>query len=377
MADIKVVDEDLIPLFAQGLGNNEIGRLVGVNESTIRYRRKRLAAMGLAPECGLTKRIPEGYELKGSSTLYGTDGSITSQWVKTTRSIGSKEEDLKNLKEAFIEDLPKVLAVSCMNEHLINESLMAVYPLGDPHVGMLAWAEETQENWDLAIAEKILCSSFSRMVSKAPRCKEGVILNLGDFFHYDNLSGVTEAHKNVLDRDGRYAKMVKVGIKIIRQMIETALSHHSTVRVINCVGNHDETGSLFLSLCLSHIYDNEPRVIVDTSPTPFHYIKFGSCLIGAHHGHTCKIPSLAGIMAADRAKDWGDTKYRYWMTGHIHNESKQEFPGCLVESFRTMAAQDSYAAWHGYRSGRDSKVIVFHKDYGEIERYTVSIDQLI
>jgi hypothetical protein len=134
---------------------------------------------------------------------------------------------------------------------------------------------------------------------------------------------------------------------------------------------------MFLSVALANIYENEPRVIIDISPAPFHYVRFGKVLIGAHHGHTCKADRLPGVMAADRARDWGETEYRYWMTGHIHHDTLKEYPGVKVESFRTLAAKDAYAAWGGYRSGQDSKCIVMHKEYGEVERHTVNIREVM
>jgi len=85
---------------------------------------------------------------------------------------------------------------------------------------------------------------------------------------------------------------------------------------------------------------------------------------------------LPAVMAADRPQDWGQTEFRYWLTGHIHHDSKIEAPGCMVESFRTLAAKDAYASYGGWRSGRDTKVIVYHKDFGEVERHTIALAQM-
>jgi hypothetical protein len=46
-----------------------------------------------------------------------------------------------------------------------------------------------------------------------------------------------------------------------------------------------------------------------------------------------------------------------------------ELPGLLCESFRTLAARDAYATGAGYRAGRDMRLIVHHREDGEIERY--------
>jgi hypothetical protein len=78
-------------------------------------------------------------------------------------------------------------------------------------------------------------------------------------------------------------------------------------------------------------------------------------------------------MAVDRAKDWGETTFRHWLTGHVHHDQMKEFAGCTFESFRTLAAKDAYAAGHGYRSERDMKCIVYHAEYGELMRHTSNI----
>lgn len=173
--------------------------------------------------------------------------------------------------------------------------------------------------------------------------------------------------------DGRYSKMIRVGVKIIRRMIDSALEHHEKVTVINATGNHDDTGAMFLNIALDNIYENEPRVIVNAKPTPFHYVQFGKTCFGVHHGHSCKMANLPLVMATDEPKMWGDTAHRYWLTGHIHHDSMKEYTGCKVESFRTLAAKDAYATWGGYRAGQDSKCLVLHKDHGEIERHTINI----
>jgi hypothetical protein len=95
-----------------------------------------------------------------------------------------------------------------------------------------------------------------------------------------------------------------------------------------------------------------------------------------------KMDQLPITIASDYAEEWGRTKHRYCLTGHIHHDSKvkkvgQEYTGMYVESFRTLAAKDSYATWGGWRSKRDTKCIVYHRELGEIERYTASVDSLL
>ncbi|MGL5566012.1 MAG: winged helix-turn-helix domain-containing protein, partial [Plesiomonas sp.] len=129
-------------------------------------------------------------------------------------------------------------------------------------------------------------------------------------------------------------------------------------------------------VCLANAYENEPRVTIDDSPSVFNYVEFGKVLIGAHHGHTAKAEKLAGVMAADMPEAWGRTKHRTWMTGHIHHASTKEYPGVYVESFATLAAKDAYAASGGWRSRRNTQCIVFHREFGEVERHTIDISMV-
>ena len=361
-------------LLDEGLSGNKIAAAIGDDPGAIRKAiraiKGRAAKSGHAPEHDMHHTVPDGYAVKGTSTLY-KEGQPVLQWVKTNQDADRQLELMKEAIAALCEDLPKLPAIE--SPEYSHPDRMAVYPLGDPHIGVLSWAEETGQDWDLKIAERSFCEAFDRLIKSAPHCEEAVIVNLGDYFHADNMEGTTARSGHHLDTDSRFGKMIRVGMKIMRQMIQSALQHHRHVRVINATGNHDDTSSMFLAVALSNIYENEPRVTIDDSPTPFHYVEWGQCMFGVHHGHSCKPDRLPGVMAADQPEMWGRTKYRYWYTGHIHHDTKKEFAGVTQESFRTLAAKDAYATWGGYRSGQDSKCIVLDKNYGEVERHTVNL----
>ncbi len=319
--------------------------------------------------------VSSGELLKGSSTLYDENGDVKLQWVKTDVEKQTMLDQLQQLVDNLADDLPKFEKTEYNVTHA-SEDLMAVYPLGDPHVGMKAYRDETGGEWDLKKAQSVFCGVFDRLVKTAPNCKNAVIVNLGDYFHRDNKAGVTERARNVLDNDGTYQMMVDTGMKIMIQMINSALEHHENVRVINAIGNHDDTGAMFLQVALKHMYENEPRVTVDCNSGAFQYFTHGNSLYGVHHGHEAKAGVLPLVMATDQAEAWGSAKFRTWLTGHVHHDSRKDFSGCTVETFRTLAAKDAYAYSHGWRAGQDSKALVVHKDYGEVERHTINIAQV-
>lgn len=355
---------------SQGKAAKALGIVRGTLFKSVQSVKKRAAKAGYSPEHDMTRTVPDGFLVRGVSTMYDKNGRIAAQWVKSAIDRERQEAIMREAFEAMAEALPRVESRPEPSTDF-DSKLMACYPIGDAHIGMLSWPEETGEDWNLEIAERMHCTAMAHLVEAAPRSEEAVIINLGDWFHSDNLEGVTTRSGHVLDMDSRYAKMARVGIKIMRQCIDSALKKHKRVRVINAVGNHDDTGALMLSICLANVYENEPRVHIETSPSAFHYFRHGKCLVGVHHGHSTKADRLPGVMATDRAKDWGETTSRMWWVGHIHHQSLKDYAGCTVESFRTLAAKDAYAHWGGYRAPRDMKCIVLHSEWGEVARHTV------
>lgn len=325
----------------------------------------------------LTDQVPEGHTVSGVSTLVSGDGHTLAQWIKTRKESESKEE----LLQRFIQELPKTVSartgsIPVPPSDSQAAELLAVYPMGDPHIGMLSWAPETGEDFDLGKAQKIMTTAMRELAGRGPRTHQALIVNLGDFFHSDNEMNRTARSGHTLDVDGRWPKVLQVGIEIMVFMIDQALLHHNKVRVINEIGNHDDHSAMFLSVALNAYYREEPRVEIDMSPSRFHWYRFGKNLLGITHGHNQKHGDLESIMAAERAADWGETLHRFWYCGHIHHSVKREMRGCVIESFRTLSPRDAWAANVGYRSGRDMNRITLHREYGEVGREIVNASYL-
>lgn len=317
-------------------------------------------------------QVPDPKKIIKTSTLYAGDGSVTQQWVL------EKPEDVEREKlwDLFAKGLAEKVEraePTPAPEGFSHDDLLAVYPVGDHHVGMLAWDRETGgDSYDLKIAEEVLRNASRRLIATCPPCKQALIAFLGDFTHYDSYDSVTPQNKHLLDAEGRYPKMVDAAVRMIRNMISAALERHHTVRVIFEKGNHDPATAAFMTVMLAALYENEPRVSVDTSPQFFHYYQFGKCLLGTNHGDKVKAANLLAVMANDQAEAWGKTVHRLMMTGHVHHESRKEYPGGFVESFGVLPPGDAYAAHNGYRSTRQMNALVFHREHGQVERHTVN-----
>jgi hypothetical protein len=320
--------------------------------------------------------MPARHLLKGVSTLVDERGNVRAQWIKTRLD---EEERLAALADA-VQEIARPFAgaaIPLASPICTRDDLLAVYPMGDPHLGMLSWGRETGADFDLPIAERQLVGAVDHLVDLMPPAHRALIINLGDFFHTDSQANETARSHHQLDVDSRWAKILAVGIRTMKRTIERALTKHDEVTVICEIGNHDDHSAVMLALCLEQYYAREPRVRIDTSPAKFHWYRFDKNLIGTTHG-LVKMTALAEIMAADRPEDWGETEHRYWYTGHVHHDRAIESRGgVLIESVRTLAARDSYAAGSGFRSGQDMKADVIHRIYGRVSRHVVGIGQLI
>jgi hypothetical protein len=357
--------------------------------------------------------IPDGHELGGVSTLTDRDGELTAQWAKTRvagadepptpvpesfllrrtslmkRGDGSvsvawesyeqgERERWEAIKTAIVEHVQTyVRPVTPVEAPAATDmERLTVYPLGDPHVGLLAWAVEVGESFDLPTAERELASCMELLVERAPATSEAIVVNLGDFWHAQDNEQRTPRSGHKLDVDGRAGKVAQVGLRLFRTLVDTALRKHAKVRARSLPGNHDPTSSLWLPLCLKAIYENEPRVVVEDGVAPYQYDRFGRVMLGWHHGDGAKFDDLAEIMATDQPEWWGATSFRYFHTGHVHHDRVRDKRGCVVESHRTLAGRDAWHYHSGYRSGRSLKAITYHQDYGLDSVAVVGIERV-
>ncbi len=365
---------------------DDAAKELGLGRSTLQSRLGRLRRLatrrGFAPDHDMTEAAPEGFIVKGVSSYYKTDPEtgekkLTGQWVKTKQIEQDRYDAIcEAIRESMLSDDVAGKSEYIPPPETNNEDLLCIYPMGDPHIGMHAWAEETRDrNFNLKLAERNLLATVDHLVDLAPPAKTGIVLNLGDFFHADSGKNTT-TYGTAVDVDGRMAKVLRTGVDIMIAVVLAALRKHEEVIGYCLIGNHDDLMSVVLAICLGKYFDNNPRVEIVTRPSLHHYYEFGDCLFGMHHGHATKPSDLSPFMASDMREAWGRTRFRHYYCGHVHHDTVKEYPGCTVETFRTMAPSD---AWHAgrFRSGNDMKLDVWHKKRGHINRHIVGIETIL
>jgi hypothetical protein len=352
----------IIPL--PELITEKVSILTSHGQETAKWDKKRLPRMDR--EDG--EYLPDPKFINKIATYTDGQNQIIGQWVSENIDHKKQFEKLFLAVEALKETIEPIKLIQAPEAE--RGDLVLEIPIGDLHLGMLAWAAETGTDYSLNIAENILTGGIKYLMSQGSGCKKCVLVVLGDFFHYDSLTPETPTSKHVVDADNRFPKMIKTGFRVLRRIIEHALENFEEVEFIMTPGNHDPVSCVFMPEALANLYENNPQIYIQTSPMNVHYYRFGNNLIGITHGDKIKMENLPHVMANDRPKDWGETNHRYWRTGHIHKEKVLTFPGCKVESFEVLAGWEAYIQKMGFRPIRSLQGIVLHRKYGEQIRYT-------
>lgn len=339
--------------------------------------RKAAARKGYAPEHDMMRPVPDGFMAGRISTNYKADGTVGQQWVIATPDKERQAEIMRAGFEAMAQELPR--AKPSKGPRITNDLLANVYTLTDSHVGMLAWDKENLDplgNWDLGIAERTLTGCFEHMVNASPDARVGIVAQLGDWLHSDGLAAVTPTSGHLLDQDGRFPKVVQAAIRILRHVVNFALSKHEKVIVLMAEGNHDLASSVWLRAMFKALYENEPRVEVIDSELPYYVYQHGQTMLAWHHGHLKKNDQLPLLFASQFPKVWGNTTKRIVHCGHRHHVEEKEHSGMTVVQHSTLASRDAYASRGGWMSERQCTAICYHAVYGQVSRTTVTPEML-
>jgi hypothetical protein len=163
---------------------------------------------------------------------------------------------------------------------------------------------------------------------------------------------------------------------VLRQVIAMLLKKHKFVHLIMADANHDPASQVLFREMFAALYEQETRITVETSPSPYTAYEFGKVALFTHHGHKRKPANVSEVFVAQFREMFGRTKFAYAHMGHMHHVDMKENNLMIVEQHRTLAAPDAYSARGGWISGRDAKVITYHRNYGEVGRLTISYDMV-
>ena len=333
------------------------------------------AKKGYAPDKDFTHPAAEGFNVKRVSTAYKASGEIALQWVIQEPEKQRLAEILNSFRDGLKDEFKGVHTPIPAPEDTLD-NLMNCYMIGDHHLGMYAWGAETGgEDYDTDLGVEVLEGAVDSLVARSPNAKQGLLCNLGDFFHSNNLKSETGSG-TALDSDGRYGRTVRKGINLLKRLIVRLLEKHEIVTVMNVRGNHDPDAALWLNEALKMYFQDDPRVIIPDNYNKFLYYEWGNSLIVLHHGDRITPQRIYEAVTRNLPKEWGRTAYKFGWLGHLHHKEAKEIGGMLFEQWNVLAPPDAWHASCGFGSSRSMTCVVLNESFGEESRVTINPERL-
>lgn len=238
--------------------------------------------------------------------------------------------------------------------HMLEISLF------DAHFGKMAWRLETGQDYDLKIAEKLYSEAVEDLLTyTSPYSVDKIVFPIGqDFFHIDNEKGVTPRGGNVLDRDGRLAKIIEVGCESVVAAVERCLQV-APVEIMWVPGNHDYVNSLWLIKYMEAYFRNTKHFTSDVGQndqySPRKALVYGRTLLAYTHGDQEKHTALPSIIMAEHRDKMAEVDHIEIHTGHFHKAKSTDFvsvdtmPGDVrLRVLPSLSGRDAWHAMKGY-----------------------------
>ena len=251
-----------------------------------------------------------------------------------------------------------------------DKYLLVVDP-ADIHIGKLARAYETGEEYNSDIAIKRVHEGVAGILKKAEGFKIEKILFIAgnDVLHIDTPKRLTTSG-TPQDTDGmwyeNFLKARDMYVTVIDRLLQTADVHF----MFN-PSNHDYTNGFFLAQVILACFSKCKNITFDVSIAHRKYFQYHNNLIGTTHGDGAKPQDLPLLMAQEAKKLWSETIHRYYYTHHVHHKTSKDFPGVTVESLRSPSGSDSWHHRNGYQHAvRAIEGFLHHTQHGQIARLT-------
>lgn len=344
-------------------GSYTLDKLIGIeDEKVLKDENYLLKCHGYDPklwEIVSARNSKWNAQLKGGNVtkLYASKINIKPR-VKDI-NILELEEHFNKFKNEYTYDN----TYEIKKEHGDNILILPVYDL---HYGKRSFASETNCEMNSKILEERYFKVLTDIINQVKHINfEKIIYPIGsDFFNSDTTSNTT-TRGTQQDNEFRWQDMFTKGLDLVIKGIDLLSNELKTkVDVFYIAGNHDEMASFYATQYLYAWYRESNKVNVDGSSFARKYIEYGKCLIGFTHGDK-EGKRIFNLMQEEMSEAWGRTKYREFLTGHVHHETLKENCGLKVRTTSTICGTD---AWH-YLSGyvgnlQQVQAFVWNKEKG-------------
>ena len=269
-------------------------------------------------------------------------------------------EDLQNFSPSFPE----------IKRTPSNEGHLLIIDPADVHIGKLAMAFETGDEYNVNIAVERVLKGVQGILDKTSGFNIDQILFVAgnDILHIDTPKRTTTSG-TPQDTDGMWYSNFLVAkqlyIDVLMMLIPVANVHFTFNP-----SNHDYTNGFFLADVIKTFFKDCKNITFDCSIAHRKYYRYYNNLIGTTHGDGARQTDLPLLMAHE-SKDWSNCKHRYIYTHHVHHKTAKDHIGVTIESLRSPSASDSWHSRNGYTGvPKAIEGFLHHKEFGQISRIT-------
>lgn len=302
-------------------------------------------------------------------------------WLKTdTASIFIRNKEnivtYDQIREDLIADIKKHAPKYPVIKRTSNkENHMLVIDPADVHIGKLALAEETGDEYNIELAKQRCLDGVMGILEKTSGFHIDKILFVigNDILHIDSPMRKTTAG-TPQDTDSMWWKAFieakKLYVSIIEHLVTVA-----DVEVVYCPSNHDFMSGFMLAETVASWFHSSKNVSFDVSMAHRKYVEYGLNMLMFDHGDGHKETDTPIMMAQEMPEMWARTKFRHSYKHHIHHkkqirwQSGKDYHGVTVEYLRSPSGSDRWHDTNGYRGAKKAvEGYLHHKTLGQIAR---------
>lgn len=258
-------------------------------------------------------------------------------WVKTEegsffikQSGELADEDVESIVEKFTKRVkkraPKYNPFKYTHD-LEKSKHMMIVDIADLHLQMLTSEISTGSTYTVRKLKKLVVKAVARLCEQASAYNVTNIIFVGgnDALHVDNTVQTTTAgtkqETQLLWHDA-FNEALQLYTEVIEGLLAIAPVHY-----VYCPSNHDYMSGYLLSKNIETWFRHSEHFTCDVTPAHRKYAQFGNSLFGFTHGDGAKDVDLPSLMNYEAREYISDTKFRYWISHHLHHKQKKSFEG--------------------------------------------------
>ena len=295
-------------------------------------------------------------------------------FIKNTNGLITHEDFRDDLLTALKSHSP---SFDKIKRQKVSDPHCLVIDIADLHIGKLASALETNEDYNVHKAVELASEGVAGILQKADGFEiDQIVFVIGnDVLHVDTPGGTTTSGTKQ-DTDGtwydNFMNAKDLYINVIEKLVQEA-----NVHIVHNPSNHDYMTGFMLADTIYSWFRKHPNITFDVSMAHRKYYAYGQNLIATSHGDGAKMADMPLLMANESKEAWSSTKWRYIYLHHIHHMKKinflsgQDYHGATVEYLRSVSYTDSYHHRNGYQHVPKCVTgFIHHKELGQVARLT-------